>query len=105
SRAALEVLGVGGGEDVRRLQAQAPRPPAKAQPLAGDATPAFRLGVMPDLKGYTLRQVMSLARAQHFSVKLKGWGRVVAQSPAPGAPLPQDHTLAVELAPAAEGGA
>jgi cell division protein FtsI (penicillin-binding protein 3) len=105
ARAALEVLGVGGGGDVRRLQAQASRPPAQAQPLAGDPAPALKAGVMPNLKGFTLRQVMSLARSKQMQVTLKGWGRVVTQSPAPGASLPKDHNLVVELAPAAEGGA
>ncbi len=105
ARAALETLGASSGDGARRLQAAVPKAPAKAQRLAADPAPALAAGKTPDLRGFTLRQVMELSRSHNLQVQLKGWGRVVSQTPAPGSPL-EDQALSLELNPAAaEGGA
>ena len=62
-------------------------------------------GLVPDLTGLTLRQVLTLAGSRGLAVTATGWGRVSAQTPAPGTPLGRGQGLQVRLTPASRGGA
>ena len=48
---------------------------------------SLAMGLVPNLRGLTLRQVLRLADQSPLQVSVKGWGRVVEQKPKPGAPL------------------
>lgn len=76
--------------------AQSP-PPARPASLA-QARQALAQGATPDLGGLSLRQVLRLAADAHCPVTAQGWGRVVRQSPTPGAKL-SPGGLSVQLAP------
>jgi cell division protein FtsI (penicillin-binding protein 3) len=103
ARIALDSLGVHpGGAGPRRLEA-APVAPTRPARLAADPRPHLAAGKVPDLRGFTLRQVLGLQREAKLAVTVKGWGRVVEQDPAPGQPLTSE-ALRVTLKPA-EGGA
>ncbi len=103
ARAALDSLGVHpSGQGLRRMEAQAAAP-GRAARLAADPVPALAAGRVPDLRGFTLRQVIALMRDKNLAVRVKGWGRVVEQNPAPGQQL-DEQAMQVVLRPA-EGGA
>jgi cell division protein FtsI (penicillin-binding protein 3) len=103
ARAALDSLGVHpAGSGPRRLEAS-PVAPTRPARLAADPAPALAAGKVPDLRGFTLRQVLKLEREAKLAVRVKGWGRVVEQDPAPGQPLATE-AMHVTLRPA-EGGA
>jgi len=68
-----------------------PAPPAPSP--AGPAEPSL----MPDLRGLSAREAATLAARQGLIVELKGSGRVVAQSPAPGTELEAVTTCVLTL--------
>jgi cell division protein FtsI (penicillin-binding protein 3) len=107
ARAALDALGM---QPQGLMQAKAEPAPApaqlheKAQDLEGELAGMapqrlLALGLAPDLRGYTLRQVLQISGKVRLS--LAGWGRVVAQDPRPGQPVSKGLTL--RLAPQAGG--
>ncbi len=107
SRAALDALGVRPESGLKTAQAPV-APPVRethkssllGEEYAGmDPQRLLVLGLAPDLKGYTLRQVMQISGKVRLS--LQGWGRVVAQDPAPG--MPVGKGLSLRLAPQAGG--
>ncbi len=67
--------------------------------LASVAT-AAAAGVMPDLRGSTLRQALAALTPRGVRVELAGRGRVVQQLPAPGEPLIDDAVARLTLSPA-----
>lgn len=54
---------------------------------------------MPDLKGQTLRQVLTFVQQAKVKYRLEGRGRVVEQQPEPGQPLDQKTIIYVKLSP------
>jgi cell division protein FtsI (penicillin-binding protein 3) len=54
---------------------------------------------MPDFKGLSFRQVLELMEEQKLNIDFRGRGRVVEQSPAPGASVPYGAPAWVRLAP------
>lgn len=109
ARVALHALGVHRPSDQPLMASASPgaeaAPPA---PVAIDAALAraraeMEQGRTPDLAGLTLRQTHDLARRLKLTLKVKGWGRVAAQKPAPGSPLSK-APLMLTLKPA-HGGA
>jgi len=56
---------------------------------------------MPELRGLSAREAATLAARQGLIVELKGSGRVVAQSPAPGTELEAVTTCVLSLSRAA----
>jgi cell division protein FtsI (penicillin-binding protein 3) len=88
----------------RALRMVAYRPDASAVPAAYHAprpTPAPAVPVepsrMPDLRGLSAREAATLAARQGLIVELKGSGRVVAQTPAPGTELEATITMTCVL--------
>jgi beta-lactam-binding protein with PASTA domain len=55
----------------------------------------------PDFRGRTLRDALLTARDAGLDVTVDGWGRVVDQTPAPGAPVTGGRVTLV-LSPATE---
>ena len=83
-------------------------PPAAAEPDAAEepapaeqeAETAVAAGPqMPDFKGMSYRQVIEVMQAKGINVSLRGHGRVIDQSPLPGAAIPYGATVWVRLAP------
>lgn len=66
----------------------------------GDEAPAVPMGPqMPDFKGMSYRQVIEIMQSRGLNVSLRGHGRVIEQSPAPGAAIPYGAPVWVRLAP------
>ncbi len=59
----------------------------------------LRAGLMPDLTGHTMREVLGLLAPYPVRVQLRGTGLVVRQDPPAGEPLRQNMTCAVVCAP------
>ena len=116
SEAAAPMFSAIGGEVLRYLDV----PPSDAAPLAivtGDGGPARvrtaaapalpepAIGdgavVMPELRGRTLRQALATLAPLNVAVHLDGRGRVVEQSPAPGAPVEAETRVRLTLVGAA----
>ncbi|HEU5195348.1 MAG TPA: penicillin-binding protein [Methylomirabilota bacterium] len=112
SEAAAPMFSAIGGEILRYLDV----PPSDAAPLAivtGDGGPArVRMAaasalpepaiadgapVMPELRGSTLRQALATLAPLNVAVHLDGRGRVVEQSPAPGAPVEAETRVRLTL--------
>ncbi|MDR0910511.1 MAG: transpeptidase family protein [Spirochaetaceae bacterium] len=53
--------------------------------------------VMPDLTGYSKRELLPLINQQELKVEIKGDGWVVRQTPLPGAPVTVDTVIQLEL--------
>jgi cell division protein FtsI (penicillin-binding protein 3) len=69
-------------------------------PAAETAEPAVAAGPqMPDFKGMSYRQVVEVMQTKGINVSLRGHGRVIDQSPLPGAAIPYGATVWVRLAP------
>ena len=82
-------------------------PPTLARlPIPGtpaDPGPSLRQGVMPDLRGLSLREVLKLAGAQGIELKAEGFGRVVNQKPLAGGSLNRQEKWVVNLSPVTGG--
>lgn len=107
ARAALDAMGMQPQGGLQAAQAP-PQTEAvmlkKSKGLDGeyagmDPQRLLALGLVPDLRGYTLRQVLQISGKVRLS--LAGWGRVVAQDPEPGKPVGKG--LSLQLAPRAGG--
>ena len=92
----------------RMLRMSAYRPEAPAGPASFHAGPASASPAgaggparMPELRGLSAREAATLAARQGLIVELKGSGRVVAQSPAPGTELEAVTTCVLSLSRAA----
>lgn len=59
--------------------------------------PQEPLKVMPDLKGYTIRQVLNLLHKSGVHCKLEGSGLAVSQEPAPGTEIAPGDTCLVKF--------
>ena len=88
---ALRALAVPPDDADRVLRAVAVAPetlvPAAYRPAAGGAPesqPRTEPGIMPDLQGRSAREAAIAAARQGLVVELRGSGRVVGQTPAPG---------------------
>jgi cell division protein FtsI (penicillin-binding protein 3) len=66
--------------------------------LASEATETSA-GVMPDLRGRTLRQALASLTPRGVRVEIAGRGRVVQQAPAPGEPLGDEAVARLTLSP------
>jgi cell division protein FtsI (penicillin-binding protein 3) len=76
--------------------------PAAASPRAAPTvTPALEAeaGMMPDLRGSTLRQALAALMPRGVRVEITGRGRVMQQVPAPGDALEADAVARLTLAP------
>jgi hypothetical protein len=58
-------------------------------------------GLMPDLRGSTLRQALAALTPRGVRVEIAGRGRVAQQTPAPGEPLEGDAIARLTLSPSA----
>jgi cell division protein FtsI (penicillin-binding protein 3) len=54
---------------------------------------------MPDFSGMSFRQVLELMEEKQLNVDFRGRGRVVEQSPMPGASIPYGAPVWVRMAP------
>jgi cell division protein FtsI (penicillin-binding protein 3) len=71
--------------------------PSLSGPL--DPNPALTQGLMPDLRGFGLREVLGLAGKEGFVLKARGVGKVIGQHPAAGSALERGGVWSVSLAP------
>ncbi|MGC2434241.1 MAG: penicillin-binding transpeptidase domain-containing protein [Desulfobaccales bacterium] len=87
----VQAKGAAAPDQGRRLAEVAPgQPPAPtlAQLLPSPLVmPKGPLTVMPDLKGYTIRQVLDLLTRSGVKCRLEGSGMAVSQEPSPGTSL------------------
>jgi cell division protein FtsI (penicillin-binding protein 3) len=101
---ALRILAVPPDDQGRVLRAVATGPetvvpvafrpqPARPQALA----PVDEPGLMPDLRGQSAREAAIAAARRGLVVELHGSGRVVAQSPEPGAEIEAGNTCVLTL--------
>jgi cell division protein FtsI (penicillin-binding protein 3) len=113
SEAAAPIFSAIGGEVLRYLDV----PPQDATPLAivtgpegvarvrtavvPEAPIADGAPVMPELRGRTLRQALATLAPLGVAVRLDGRGRVVDQTPAPGAPVEAETRVRLTLVGAA----
>ena len=70
--------------------------------LAGSAEAEAQVAMgpqMPDFKGLSYRQVLEVMQSKGINVSLRGHGRVIEQSPPPGAAIPYGAPVWVRLAP------
>jgi len=115
SEAAAPIFSAIGAEVLRYLDVQ-PQDTAPLAIVTGDSTagrvrlagatatePAIAEGapVMPELRGRTLRQALTTLAPLGVAVELDGRGRVVQQSPAPGAPIETETSVRLTLVGAA----
>jgi len=75
----------------KALAKRMPNWPSK--PLPPDIEP----GLMPDLRGVGLRNLLFQTHALGIKLNFSGTGRVVEQDPRPGEPIPRDRTCIVRL--------
>jgi len=61
--------------------------------------PKGPLTVMPDLKGYTIRQVLDLLTRSGLKCRLEGSGMAVSQEPSPGTSLSPGAICLVKFNP------
>jgi cell division protein FtsI (penicillin-binding protein 3) len=82
--------------------APAPADPPAEEALADLAPPANSdaTGLVPDLRGLTLREAVGRVRELGGLPEVEGWGRVVSQEPPPGTPLSETKRITVALSPA-----
>jgi cell division protein FtsI (penicillin-binding protein 3) len=79
--------------------AGADAPDAPRVAAASVLTSEAAAGVMPDLRGSTLRQALAALTPRGVRVEIAGRGRVMQQAPAPGALLEDDAVARLTLAP------
>ncbi|MCF8123607.1 MAG: PASTA domain-containing protein [Desulfarculaceae bacterium] len=106
AKASLKALGVHRAPgNPPLIKAQAPAAPLARPASAQDPAKAVAKGLVPDLTGLTLRQVLALAGHSRLAVTATGWGRVSSQTPAPGTPLKQGQGFQIRLTPPSREGA
>jgi cell division protein FtsI (penicillin-binding protein 3) len=54
---------------------------------------------MPDFSGLSFRQVLELMEEKRLNIDFRGRGRVIEQSPSPGASIPYGAPVWVRMAP------
>ena len=77
-------------------------PPPAREPVVAAIAPALDAvsePAMPDLRGKTLRQALGALAPLGLHVEVRGRGRVVAQVPAPLAPIDEGLTAHLDLSP------
>lgn len=57
----------------------------------------FKTGLVPDLKGYSLREAIQLSKNLELKFKVRGSGKVKTVSPKPGHKLPKSKMLSLVL--------
>ena len=86
-----------GRQTAKAAPAQPPAP-TLAQLLPGRLEiPKEPLTVMPDLKGYTIRQVLNLLTRSGLKYRLEGSGMAVSQEPSPGTTISPGATCRVKF--------
>ncbi len=75
-----------------------PGPPAQAAMVPDNSGPA-PLKHMPDLKGKTIREVISILHNAGIRCQVEGRGLAYDQKPEPGAPLPANNQCLVKFKP------
>jgi hypothetical protein len=73
--------------------------PVEPRAAAAPVLTSEAAGVMPDLRGSTLRQALAALTPRRVRVEIAGRGRVMQQAPAPGALLEDDAVARLTLAP------
>ncbi len=77
------------GQDAKpepKTAAPAPAPESGPPPKVA-AKPAERLKVMPDVRGLTMREVLTLLQPSGVRCQIEGSGAAISQEPQPGAPI------------------
>lgn len=69
----------------------------KAQEASGGPRPKGRMDTPADVKGYDAPSAIAILERQGYNVAISGKGRVVAQSAAPGKPLPRGSKINLTL--------
>ena len=72
-------------------------PEVKCQPLPSLQIPQGPLTVMPELRGYTIRQVLTLLNHSGLHCRFEGSGMAVSQEPAPGTAITPGATCLVKF--------
>jgi cell division protein FtsI (penicillin-binding protein 3) len=98
----LRRLAIPPDDPARVLRAAAPRadgvvPAALRSERKPAPAPETQPGLMPDLRGQSAREAAIAAARRGLAVELSGWGRVVAQSPAPGTEIEAGMTCVLTL--------
>jgi cell division protein FtsI (penicillin-binding protein 3) len=78
------------------VDAVQPEPAGVQRPLLATAVNG---PLMPDFSGLSFRQVLEFMEEKQLNVDFRGRGRVVEQSPAPGASIPYGAPVWVRMAP------
>lgn len=85
--------------DARASEGPAEIEDVLAEAAADEAPPAAQAGPqMPNFRGMSYRQVLEIMQSRNLNVSLRGHGRVVEQSPPPGAAIPYGAPVWVRLA-------
>jgi len=100
----VQTKGVKGSKEVKVAKAAAtptPAPPpapnlAQLLPVKVEM-PKEPLTVMPDLKGYTIRQVLDRLNPSGLKCRLEGSGMAVSQEPSPGTAITPGGTCLVKF--------
>ena len=78
------------------VDAVAPEPAGGQRPIVAKSSGG---PLMPDFSGLSFRQVLEFMEEKQLNVDFRGRGRVVEQSPAPGASIPYGAPVWVRMAP------
>jgi len=71
--------------------------PEKTLKETTQANPNITQGIMPDLRGLPLRIALKILQDANIKVKIKGMGKVVKQTPPPGAKIKRDIVCFLQL--------
>lgn len=93
SKGSKPVVAASDGRDSRRLASRLDLKGVKRLKAAAVADP----GVIPDVKGYDAPSAVRLLESRGVNVRIKGEGRVVSQSLAPGTPVKKGAKIVVTL--------
>ncbi|HKK01525.1 MAG TPA: penicillin-binding protein [Desulfuromonadales bacterium] len=94
----LRYLGVAPTQP-RKEEKLPPAVEAKVFPVNNLKKESGKTPLMPDFTGMSYRQVLQTMGRTGLNLKLRGVGRVIEQSPAPGAPIAYGHPAWVRMAP------
>jgi cell division protein FtsI (penicillin-binding protein 3) len=101
--AELEAAGLGAAGEDPQIDDDIVMLPTVRVASAEQRDAAQKEGMVPDLRGLTLRQALGRARALGVLPEVDGWGSVVSQTPLPGEPIGEDVKLTLVLSPATGG--